>query len=702
MRFLSVGRMKYRVIPSRFDDVCQFTNITSTTLDPPQEDPQITTTVVEKQVEFAEAAPADISILSQPAPMDLTYVETLRGFLERPYPVLSGDWSGDSVAGTTLVTLDPMKVYLNLPLIIGKLRGFSYLRAGLRIELRINGTRFHYGQLVSAFRPLAGSFQTYSASQLTVYAGTMFPSVISDPGPSQVNILEVPYCYPYHFLSITDTSSHSIGTLALQVLSPLRVVSQTTVPVVNFTVYVSLVNPVLAGFTALPIQTPLRSPLLEEQSLDSSARVTPEANNMVATDINDISFHAGMDSNNSVAALPQYIGNFAGQMDFSHIFTKPNFELTRTWSSLDIAGAALLDLPVCPVRQSLVNTFLHILNQQNVYWRGSLRYHLRIVASGFHSGRLLVAWEPSFTTLSLPTLPDLSNRISMVIDIQETTDVYFTIPYMARSPWLETLTAPASTASLANHNGKLSITVLNPLATPSGEISSVDIFLWKYGSSDLEFAVPKVTVGALADWPIPNALAELEEQCLDAPISDSKFGALDGSFSVPGAMSMGERISSVRDMLLKKSNIRNAVTTSATSYASVYASFGAVNSSAFVQMSRMYLFARGAVKYAVFISNPRFGMYDAYDIAPGMSFLTSGALGVVQVTSACPNAMITVPYYTNRLFHTTAPPTEQVNYPEVGAHVRSGVEEHTYTFWASAGNDFMFGYLIPPPNTNLT
>lgn len=255
--------------------------------------------MVEKQIEFAEAAPADISILSQPAPMDLTFVETLRGFLERPFPILTGVWTGDQARNTTINSVDPLKLYLNLPLIHGKLRGFSYLRAGLRIEIRLNGTRFHYGQLVGAFRPLDGTLQQYQASQQTVYAATMFPSVICDPGPSEVGILEVPYCYPQHFLSLTDNFTASIGTFKLQVLAPLSVVSSTNVPIINYTVYVSLVKPVLAGFTASNLTSPLR--MLEEQSLDASHRVTPEANNMFATDINDVSFHTGIDSANSVA-----------------------------------------------------------------------------------------------------------------------------------------------------------------------------------------------------------------------------------------------------------------------------------------------------------------------------------------------------------------------------------------------------------------
>jgi hypothetical protein len=682
------------VIPSRFDDVCQFTNITSTTLDPPQEDPQTTTMMVEKQIEFAEAAPADISILSQPAPMDLTFVETLRGFLERPFPILTGVWTGDQARNTTINSVDPLKLYLNLPLIHGKLRGFSYLRAGLRIEIRLNGTRFHYGQLVGAFRPLDGTLQQYQASQQTVYAATMFPSVICDPGPSEVGILEVPYCYPQHFLSLTDNFTASIGTFKLQVLAPLSVVSSTNVPIINYTVYVSLVKPVLAGFTASNLTSPLR--MLEEQSLDASHRVTPEANNMFATDINDVSFHTGIDSANSVARLPQYIGDFTSDMQLTRIFEKPNFETTFEWSDDRVPGYILKELGVAPWandRVSYGNTYLSVLADMSAYWRGSIRYHVRIVASGFHSGRLVISWEPSFEDRLVTDMERTANRISMVIDIQETTDVFFTIPYMSRRPWL--LNSSARQTPI-NNNGLLRFNVLNQLATPSVEPTSVHILVWKYGSSDLEFALPKVNKIGDA-WPIDNAVVALEEQCLDLPLSDSRAGPLDGSFSVPGGMSMGEHISTVTDYLRKKTHFLSGSTGFQQLNASIYTALTPALGDAFSVLGSMYLFYRGSVSYAAFPSKQQV-MYDAYDLGISIAAGDAGSkFGVVQIRGSAPNAMITVPYYAYQLFHMTFPGAIAFtnDYPGVVLHVPQR-ESHDVSFYASAGKDFMFGYLIPP------
>jgi len=380
-----------------------------------------------------------VSILSQPSPVDLTYVETLRSFLTRPYPVLSADWTGDSTAGSLLVSFDPLKSYLNLPVITGKLQGFMYLRAGLRIEIRINGTRFHYGQMVAGFAPLDGSYQNYGATQLSAPSLTMFPSLTLDPGPSQVGVLEVPYVHPLHFMSLLGSDeSRSIGKLHLKVLVPLRVVAETVVPRVNFTVYISLVQPVLNAFSATPLVTPL---ILEEQSNETSIRVTPEANNLMATDISDISFNMAMSGSNTIATSEQYIGVTRQDMQLDHIYTKPNFLRQFTWTTARAAAYQLSVFDVAPTVRPVAPHYLSNVSRLFQFWRGSLRYHVRVVASGFHSGRMLISWEPSSTYNSTDPVVTLSNRMSMVVDIQETTDVYFTIPYMSRRPWLRTDTS---------------------------------------------------------------------------------------------------------------------------------------------------------------------------------------------------------------------------------------------------------------------
>lgn len=234
----------------------------------------------EQQVEFLEMAPDQMQIIRSPAPVDVNYIETVRSFLTRPYPVATGNWTGDNAYDFLLVNINPLGAYLSLNQILGKLQGFAYLRCGLRFEIRVNGTRFHFGQLVAGFTPLDGNLKTYNTAQLNAEALTMMPGVILDPGPSQVGIFEVPFVYPAHFLRLTEQPADlTLGRLRLRVLSPLRVVSETSVPRVSYTVYVSLVKPIINAFSAYPIATPPTA--FEEQCSDSATRFVPDRKSVV-------------------------------------------------------------------------------------------------------------------------------------------------------------------------------------------------------------------------------------------------------------------------------------------------------------------------------------------------------------------------------------------------------------------------------------
>jgi hypothetical protein len=610
---------------------------------------------------------------------------------------LNTSWSGDLAAGANIVAFDPLKTYLNLPVIFGKLQGFTYLRAGLRIEIRINGTRFHYGQLVAGFTPLDGTFQEYGTSQLSATSLTMFPSLVLDPGPSQVGVLEIPYVFPQHFMRLTG-GTRSLGKLHLKVLVPLRVVAETETPTVTFTVYVSLVDPVLNLFTSAPTASPLRGEL-EEQSMDASHRVTPEANNMMATDITNVSANTGMRGNNTIENEEQYIGVSRADMQLATIYTKPNFVRTFSWTTTHTAGQTISSLPVSPaVRPASGHPhFLSNLSRLAQFWRGSLRYHVRVIASGFHSGRLLISWDHESNE---PTdLNALSNRMSIVVDVQETTEVYFTIPHMARYPWM--VVDPVTTSE-ERYNGTLYFSVLNPLAVPDNAVSTVDVLVWMYGSDDLEFALPTIGTNAYV-----TPLGGLEEQCAEAPLGDPKFGKLDGSFSIPGHMSMGERITSVKDFLAKKTLLIQLETSTVSMFAaSVFQQTQALSGvnailpyCHFRIIAEMYLLHRGTVDYAGFAYPGGLGMdpYEEYFLSCTPS-IASMRYGAIQVRSATPNAMVSVPYYYPSLFHTTRPATLPFQRPGVVVATRTQPtgEQSRFSVWASAGHDYMLAYLIPP------
>nr|UXD80106.1 putative structural polyprotein [Myrmica rubra picorna-like virus 7] len=624
----------------------------------------------------------------QPSPVDLAYVESIRSFLQRPYPVLTGTWSGDQGYNTLLSTFDPLKAYLNLPLISGKLTGFDFLRAGLKFEIRLNGTRFHYGQLVLGFLPMT-NFKTYAGSQTTASALTMFPSVLVDPSVSEVGTFTVPYVHPHHFIRLTTgDAARSLGTLALRVIVPLSVVSSVAVPTISYTVYVSLVDPIVNAFTAVSLASPL---VLQEQSGgDSATRFVPEAMNFLATDINDVSVRAGMQGDNSVQNEEQIIGAKRSDMLFSTIFTKPNFVRLVTWPSEAPVNAVVDAIPVMPgFRFSDSSHFLYHLSRANRFWRGSLRYHVKIVASGFHSGRLIIGWEPSNDITDPTSIVSASNRMSIVVDLQQATDVYFTVPYMHPLPWL----------GRNNENGHLFFTVLNALATPSGEPTDVAILTWVYGSDDLEFAMPAVQITS------PEVL---QEQCVVQPLSSPLFGNITNSHSVPGKMVMGEKLTSVSDLVQKMALARTVSGSNLLQFSAFTDGFlfntvqtAPENATHMAYLALMYVIMRGAVRYAATAYTASNLQTPVPEIFVGPAILGDASptgypvYGSLSVRNVTPNSMMSVPWYSPDLFALTRSPNNSLTLPAYTTQCRSNGAFTSW--WYGAGKDFMFAYLIPPP-----
>lgn len=659
--------------------------------------------VVQQQIEFAEVAPTIVNILSQPKSVDITYIESIRSFLQRPYPVSSGTWSGDQLYDTTVSSFDPLKAYLNLSQIYGKLQGFEYIRGGLKIELRVNGTRFHYGQLVCAFTPL-GNLRSYTANQLSAASLTMFPGVTVDPSSSEIGSFQVPWCHPFHFATISSTSlMDSLGFLYLKVLVPLQVVNATTVPEVSWSVWVSMVDPVITAFTAQPPATPF---LLEEQTSDTAIRVVPEAMNFLTTgSIADVSIASGMNDRNDVSQEEQFIGASRDDMQLSSIFVKPNWLQGFIWSTESVPATNLTTIPVTPNYRDnsrFASNYLYQLSNLADFWRGSLRYHVRFVASGFHSGRVLISWEPSIL-LSTRSITDYSNRMGIVVDLQQTTDVYFAIPWMSVKPWLPTRGSV--------NNGVLQFNVLNSLATPSGEPSSITVLVWSYGSNDLEFALPRVS-----SLQQPAAVQPvLEEQCADQPLADPKFGNLDGSFSVPSKMTMGESLTNIHQFMRKMAYATSSTTPATTTPSGSITFYSQPqlgdDTMHMNWLANMFVVSRGSVRYAGIVTSNTGVVFDRFDVGPSLSMIASTAFsannlvfGYLQVRIPTPNSMVQVPYYSNVLFHptklsiTAAANMESVS-PGYGMRGFPAASVATsFRYWIGAGDDFMFAYLIPPPN----
>lgn len=75
------------------------------------------------------------------------------------------------------------------------------------------------------------------------------------------------------------------------------------------------------------------------------------------------------------------------------------------------------------------------------YWRGDIVFHFQIICSKFHRGKLAFYYEPNIAQNGLiDTELLLNEQFVKIIDIQETTDVSFTVKWAAPKAWMRNLT----------------------------------------------------------------------------------------------------------------------------------------------------------------------------------------------------------------------------------------------------------------------
>lgn len=295
--------------------------------------------------------------------------------------------------------------------------------------------------------------------------------------------------------------------------------------------------------------------------LSPSTRVTQNYLPYVAsTDGPDTSFPLSLTTENKVGMANGFSGTDVDEMSFSYLATIPVWDSTVTWSKTDASGTSLYSAVASPgasVYTTIVNstTFKHFSPMQFIaehfnYWRGSMVFKLKFVKTEFHSGRLAICYIPKNTSINNLSVT-LSNSVYLqrhIIDIRETNEFTFVVPYVADAPYRNTGSGSDSASAY------FYIFVVDPLVAPDTVSSSVSIIVERCGGNDLEFAVPSITTLNYYQGITPQS------GTVDAPNVCSNANTTIGNSSIcdDGGLNslhcIGERITSFRT-LLKKPNV---------------------------------------------------------------------------------------------------------------------------------------------------
>lgn len=223
-----------------------------------------TTTTINEVTSFSDQQGLAVDSSSNITPrMSLNpYADvTLHDFLSRPFMIDQFAWTTNDSQFTLLKDWSFPYELFKRPALINKMRNFQYFRGNLRVSLRINSTRFHYGRLAMTFSPNLRNVNEGVASlrRTPGYVHCMaLPNLQINATEAEVSELVVPFSLPFEFIDLKKLGTYEgaamyeMGTVKLFVMNELA--SNSDSPI-HCTVFASFEEVKLAGFTSEPTIT---------------------------------------------------------------------------------------------------------------------------------------------------------------------------------------------------------------------------------------------------------------------------------------------------------------------------------------------------------------------------------------------------------------------------------------------------------------
>nr|WPV63210.1 MAG: capsid protein [Wufeng shrew dicistrovirus 13] len=446
--------------------------------------------------------------------------------------------------------------------------------------------------------------------------------------------------------------------------------------------------------------------------------------------------------NNSIVPTEYAFGTSDDEMDLSYATRRPSVYAKYRWAVADGWPEIIGAFPVTPFpfRFGCVNPpLLSYVTSFFSFWRGSLKYRVAVTKTGFHSGRLRIAFSPSSGALN----PSASDSYNFVLDLRETSEITFTIPFVF----------PAMYAPVIEDIGRLEISVLNSLRAPDNVAQTVDVFVWISGGDDFELAAP-TSPGMIASFVDPETrlppVSEADEdeiphaQMLQYVSDDLAMQSTSDDMSLmplspPVELSpfcIGERIHSLRQ-LSRRFSVTNgysfvegeslneklyrsftheivSVVSTTTSYPIASLDSHTIATNILQRLSMIYRFNMGSIRYKVVpmrLPLNNMSIFSTLYVPPASPpaaapFNFPGSSGVpfhITYPHINPVHEISIPAYTNganRVNESSADAFPMIRQPF--AHLQSYPpmypdEVLDLVLLAAGGDDFSFGWLTGAP-----
>ncbi len=521
-------------------------------------------------------------------------------FFSRPVRIASFNWTE---AVGIAASYNPWALYFNSPGVKKKLDNYSRLRCKLHLKFVVNASPFYYGSLRACYFPLPDQRANYQGSTDQV-PYSQVPGVYLEPQNMSSAEMTLPFLWPFNWL---DAGNHSqlinMGSLQFITYANLNSANGVTGASTRVTIYAwaedlelagpttglalqstaqdeydtkgvisqpaSVVANIAGRLTDVPVIGPFaRATEIGAGALANVARIFGFSNPPMLDNVHGFqnkSFHAfanvdtrmpidklAMDAKNEVTISPKVAGiDEEDPLVIKNIVTRDSFLQGTAWTQAQATNTLLWSAMVNP-GLSISSTYYtttpmgYFCNMFR-YWRGSIIFKFRFIKSRYHTGRVLIAWDPNKditgVTSEIETL-----TLSKIVDIELEDEIEFAVPYKAIFPYLQTRplspylsngASPSFPTSMSDmYNGCITMRVLNTLTGPADN-ASINVLVNVRAGDDFMFAVPKA-IGESVSISDPTGVIQSE------PTVDQKSPKLDEQISL---ITTGENIISIRPLL---------------------------------------------------------------------------------------------------------------------------------------------------------
>jgi len=284
---------------------------------------------------------------------------------------------------------------------------------------------------------------------------------------------------------------------------------------------------------------------------------------------------------NHVEIMPAVSGSSIDELNIAYLLSIPTFHQSYTWTSNNATGVLIGAIQLGPqvfqtgtavTYNTGAETYLDCsptayISQVFDMYRGSFSFVFKFVKTEFHTGRLLVVYQPGDSTSLTADYTSSMNLHREVIDLRECSEYRVTCPYANTRPYQK----------CQQIYGTLSFFVQNELRNPDTVTPSIAILVEQYCASDFEFSVPTPiqnipfftnlgsgvgnTPGTALTNPTsstftPQAGEFTIDQRKDTSQSDKVAGSIGSSVvvhdsSASARFCIGERVTSLRQLMLR-------------------------------------------------------------------------------------------------------------------------------------------------------